>query len=113
MAKNESTHCSGELPTNSIFSHESVSVCFELSKTDATCIHNSSAILKLITTAPLPCLCLCLQVAADMDSSDGTGSKPALGLAWADTVTVRLVAHRPEAVESEEECQKVCNYVHR
>ena len=110
MAKNESTHCSGELPTNSIFSHESVS-CDTCMETDATCIHNSSAILKLITTAPLPCLCL--QVAADMDSSDGTGSKPALGLAWADTVTVRLVAHRPEAVESEEECQKVCNYVHR
>ena len=46
-----------------------------------------------------------------MDSSDSAGSKPALGLAWADTVTVRLVAHRREAVESEEECQKVCNYV--
>ena len=43
-----------------------------------------------------------------MDSSDGSGMKPALGLAWADTVTLRLVAHRPEAVESEAECQKVC-----
>lgn len=83
-------------------------------------IHNSSPTSHISLSTPLlhhsrsvhvPYTYPCLQVAADMDSSDSAGSKPALGLAWADTVTVRLVAHRREAVESEEECQKVCNYV--
>ena len=35
------------------------------------------------------------------------GIKPALGLAWADMVTVRLMLTRPEAVETEADYQQV------
>ena len=47
------------------------------------------------------------QVTAAMDVESKTGVKPALGLAWSEEVTMRLMMTRPEAVDSEEECQKV------
>ena len=49
------------------------------------------------------------KVTAAMDGSDPSGVKPALGLAWADMVTTRLMLYRPEAVETEVEYQKVYN----
>lgn len=41
---------------------------------------------------------------------EGGGVKPALGLAWADMVTVRLMMLREEGVEDGEEQRKVSRY---
>ena len=43
-----------------------------------------------------------------MDGESKSNVKPALGLAWSEEVTMRLMMTRHESVESEEDCQKVC-----
>ncbi len=42
-----------------------------------------------------------------MDSRTPNSVKPALGLTWADIVTMRLMLSRPEGVDSTEEHSKV------
>ncbi len=62
------------------------------------------------------CACVSTQVSTIMDKVSVGGVRPALGLAWAEQVTVRLMMTRSEGVghgQEEEELDKVpvCTYM--
>ncbi len=72
------------------------------------------ALSSIIQTDMLHCCKYCMQVTAAMDEVCVSGVRPALGMAWAEQVTMRLMLTRSEGVgyEEEEEPRKKVRYTH-